>query len=189
MTKFSSSVQKALAVSFIVLSCGVVAGCDDSAPKAEGPVQYDLGIRPDISMMMPDALVIRDDAAPLPELIVDTPVSGEFYSPMDRDVQVTGQVIGSTPDGILTINGSQVLIGANGDFSAPASLTRGMLHVDVRYQEGESRFVEKRRSVLVGADTPVDPFITLGMIADRVGVVEEVNCILAVNGTMEFAMR
>ena len=111
-------------------------------------------------MMMPDALVIRDDAAPLPELVVDSPVSGEFHSPMDRDVQVTGRVIGFTPDGILTINGSQVLIGANGEFNAPASLTRGMLHVDVRYQEAESRFVEKRRSVLVGADTPWDAEVT-----------------------------
>ena len=35
-----------------------------------------------------------------------------------------------------------------------------MLHVDVRYQEGESRFVEKRRSVLVGADTPWDAEVT-----------------------------
>ena len=105
-------------------------------------------------MMMPDALVIRDDAEPLPELIVDSPVSGEFYSPMDRDVQVTGRLIGTTRNGLLTINGSQVLIDQNGDFRAPVPLTRGVLHVDVRYEEDEARFVETRRSVLVGADTP-----------------------------------
>ena len=84
-------------------------------------------------MMMPDALVIRDDAAPLPELVVDSPVSGEFHSPMDRDVQVTGRVISFTPDGILTINGSQVLIGANGEFKRTCS--------------ADSRYVARRRTL------------------------------------------
>ena len=156
MFKFSRAVKRALATYLVMFICGLLAGCDDSAPKAEGSVQSDFGVRPDLSMMMPDALVIRDDAEPLPELIVDSPVSGEFYSPIDRDVQVTGRLIGTTRNGLLTINGSQVLIDQNGDFRAPVPLTRGVLHVDVRYEEDEARFVETRRSVLVGADTPWD---------------------------------
>ena len=72
-------------------------------------------------------------------------------------------------DGVVAITVVASLVGRNAEF-----VDRGPLADAV---------------ALVGADTPVDPFITLGMIADRVGVVEEVNCILAVDGTMEFAMR
>ncbi len=134
---------------------GVSIGCDDSsAPNA---VMFAADAGADAQRATPDML--KPDAMPViqtPEIVIESPQSGEFYEPMQRTVSVRGQVLNASPLGRLTIGGVQIVFNENGRFESPVELTRGLQHIDVRFEATPDIYDATRRTILVGADIPWD---------------------------------